>query len=90
MEHHGLPTDCWNHVHLSAYKSVIHSILWVSPGLDRRQKKLHHPTRPVENVMIMTKGLQERKIQLLIGKTVKKVIKKKLILTEIFPSVHET
>ena len=27
----------------------------------RRQKKLQHPTRPVENVALMMKGLQEKK-----------------------------
>ena len=31
-----------------------------------------HPTRPVENVVLMTKGLQERKTQLLNGMTVEK------------------
>jgi hypothetical protein len=33
------------------------------------------PTRPVENVVVATKGLQERKIQLLNETMVKKVIK---------------
>ena len=31
------------------------------PAQARRQKKLQHPTRPVENVELTTKGLQERK-----------------------------
>ena len=46
------------------------------------------PTRTVENVVLTTKGLQDRNIQLLDGTTVEN--KGKLILTEIFPSVHET
>ena len=33
---------------------------------------LQHPTRPVDNVVIATKGLQERKTQLLNGTTVDK------------------
>ena len=48
----------------------------------RRQKKIQHPTRPVENIVITTKGLQERK-QLLNGITVDS--KNKLILIEIGP-----
>ena len=59
----------------------------LTPAQARRQKKLQHPTRPVENVTITTKGLQERKTQLLNGTTVKKGEKK--ILTDIFPLVHE-
>ena len=38
----------------------------------RRQKKLQHPTRPVENVALTTKGLEEIKTQLLNGTTVEK------------------
>ena len=38
-----------------------------------RQKKLQHPTRPVEDVALISKGLQERKTQLLNGKTVEKI-----------------
>ena len=45
------------------------------------------PTRPVENVVITTKGLQDRNNLLLDGRTVE--IKGKLILTEIFPSVQK-
>ena len=45
------------------------------------------PTRPVENVVITTKGLQDRNNLLLVGKTVEN--KGKLILTEIFPSVQK-
>ena len=41
--------------------------------LARRQKKLQRLTRFVENVVITTKGLQER-TQFLNGTTVKKVI----------------
>ena len=42
------------------------------PGQDTEET-----TTPVENVVLTTKGLQERKIG-------------EIILTEIFPSVHET
>ena len=45
------------------------------------------PTRPVDNVVIATKGLQDRNISILAGKTVEN--KGKLILTEIFPSVQK-
>ena len=34
--------------------------------LARRQKKLQHLTRPVKNVALTTKGLQERKHNLVI------------------------
>ena len=43
------------------------------------------PTRPVENVVLTTKGLQDRKKKLLDGRTVEN----KLILTEMFPSVQK-
>ena len=45
------------------------------------------PTRPVDNVVITTKGLQDRSINILDGTTVEN--KGKLILTEIFPSVQK-
>ena len=45
------------------------------------------PTRPADNVVITTKGLQDRNINILDGTTVKN--KGKLILTEIFPSVQK-
>ena len=45
------------------------------------------PTRPVDNVVITTKGLQDRYINILAGTTVEN--KGKLILTEIFPSVQK-
>ena len=45
------------------------------------------PTRPVDNVIITTKGLQDRNINILDGTTVEN--KGKLILTEIFPSVQK-
>ena len=44
-------------------------------------------TRPVENVVITTKGIQDRNIHILDGTTVEN--KGKLILTEIFPSVQK-
>ena len=45
------------------------------------------PTRPVDNVVIITKGLLDRNINILDGTTVEN--KGKLILTEIFPSVQK-
>ena len=44
------------------------------------------PTRPVDNVVIGTKDLQDRNINILAGTTVEN--KGKLILTEIFPSLQ--
>ena len=44
------------------------------------------PTRPVDNVVITTKGLQKRNINILDGTSVEN--KGKFILTEIFPSVQ--
>ena len=45
------------------------------------------PTRPVDNVVIATKGLQDRNTNVIAGTTVEN--KGKLILTEIFPSVQK-
>ena len=45
------------------------------------------PTRPVDNVVITMKGLQDRNINILDGMTVEN--KGKLILTVIFPSVQK-
>ena len=45
------------------------------------------PTRPVDNVVITTIGLQDRNIYIIAGTTVEN--KGKLILTEIFPSVQK-
>ena len=45
------------------------------------------PTRPVDNVVIATKGLQDRNINIIAGTMVEN--KGKLILTEIFPSVQK-
>ena len=45
------------------------------------------PTRRVDNVVIATKGLQDRNINTQAGTTVEN--KGKLILTEIFPSVQK-
>ena len=47
---------------------------------------LSTPTRPVENVVITMKGLQDRNNILLDGRMENKG---KLILTEIFPSVQK-
>ena len=44
-------------------------------------------SRPVENLVITTKGLQDRNIHILDGTTVEN--KGKLILTEIFLSVQK-
>ena len=44
-------------------------------------------TRPVDNVVIATKGLQDRSTNVIAGTTVEN--KGKLILTEIFPSVQK-
>ena len=48
---------------------------------------LSTPTRPVDNVVITTKGLQDRNIHILDGTTVEN--KGKLILTEICPLVQK-
>ena len=45
------------------------------------------PTRPVDNVVITTKGLQDRNIHIIDGTMVEN--KGKLILTEIFPSMQK-
>ena len=45
------------------------------------------PTRPIENVVITTRGLQDRNLHILDGATLEN--KGKLILTEIFPSVKK-
>ena len=39
-----------------------------------RQKTLQHPTRPFKNVALATKGLQERKTQLLNGTRMEKFV----------------
>ena len=63
-------------------------------SLIRREHKIEYgqtwtstPTRPVENVVITTKGLQDRSTNITAGTTVEN--KGKLILTEIFPSVQK-
>ena len=45
------------------------------------------PTKPVDNVVIATKGLQDRNTNVTAGTTVEN--KGKLILAEIFPSVQK-
>ena len=60
-------------------------ILFLCPSLEMEVTST--PTRPVENVDITTKGLQDRNNLLLDGRTVEN--KGKLILTEIFPSVQK-
>ena len=65
--------------------------LLLSPGLGSSQLEFKSlvivPTRPVENVVITTKGLQDKNNLLLDGRTLEN--KGKLILTEIFPSVQK-
>ena len=56
-------------------------------GVEQETEVTSTPTRPVENVVITTKGLQGRNNLLLDGRTVGN--KGKLILTEIFPSVQK-
>ena len=61
--------------------------LQLSTAQARRHNKLQHPRRPVKNVALKTKDLQERKknnYSMGIGS------KNKLFLTEIFLSVHKT
>jgi hypothetical protein len=60
--------------------------LLLSPGLGRTEVT-STPTRPVEIVVIATKGLQDRNKLLFDVRTVEN--KGKLILTEIFPSVQK-
>ena len=55
--------------------------------LNRHFEVSSTPTRPVDNVVITTIGLQDRNIHILDGTTVEN--KGKLILTEIFPSVQK-
>ena len=57
------------------------------PGLGQETEVTSTPTIPVDNVVIATKGLQDRNINILNGTTVENI--GKLILTEIFPSVQK-
>ena len=57
--------------------------LQLSTAQARRKKKLQHPTRPVENVVITTKGLQERKNKTIEGtRTMVEKYVVKVILTK--------
>ena len=58
-----------------------------SSYISQETEVISTPTRPVYNVIITTKGLQDRNINILDGTTVEN--KGKLILTEIFPSVQK-
>jgi hypothetical protein len=63
--------------------------LQLSTAQVRTQKKLHRTSGPVENIALTTKGLQKNTtIEWEDGG--KRSNKNELILTEIFPSVHET
>ena len=53
----------------------------LSPGLDRKTEVTSTPTRPVDNVVIATKGLQDRNTNIIAGTTVEN--KGKLILVDI-------
>ena len=57
---------------LTRHSQQVQQELRMSTAQARRQKKLQHPTRSVENVALTTKGLQERKTQLLNGTTLEK------------------
>ena len=61
-------------------EKIIKNYSW----LGQETEETSTPTRPVENVVITTKGLQDRKNLLLDEMTVEN--KGKLILTEIFPA----
>ena len=64
-------------------KILLGAELQLSTAQARRQRKLQHPTRLVENVVITTKVLQERKTQLLNGTTAEKQVIKILVVSEI-------
>ena len=67
----------------------VSSVSWL--GQAKRHKKLQHQTKPVENVVISKKGTQERKNTIIKWDDGEKTgNKNKSVLTEIFPSVHET
>ena len=75
---------CFCPVGLSLVLQHYQEVLWVLKSLLSPRTT---PTRPVDNVVIATKGLQDRNIHILDGTTVEN--KGKLILTEIFPSVQK-
>ena len=57
------------------FSTVVQLLAWavklqLSTAEARGQKK--HPTRPVENIALTTKGLQEKKTRLVSGTTVEK------------------
>ena len=56
-------------------------------GVEEETEVTSTPTKPVDNVVITTKGLQDRNIHILDGTTVEN--KGNIILTEIFPSVQK-
>ena len=58
-----------------------------STGLEVTSEVTSTPARPVENVVITSKGIQDRNTHILDGMVVEN--KGKLILTEIFPSVQK-
>ena len=63
---------------------------WIDSTQDRDYRRTlvnSTPTKPVDNVVIVTKGLQDRNTNIIAGTTVEN--KGKLILTEIFPSVQK-
>ena len=66
--------------------SSVFIFLWLFSCPNQETEVTSTPTRPVDNVVITAKGLQDRNNQF-DGKTVENKIK--LFLTEIFPSVQK-
>ena len=77
-------------INLPLFSTVVPAIIFMflscrPPGQETEVTST--PTRHVDNVVIATKGLQDRNINMLAGTMVEN--KGKLILTEIFPSVQK-
>ena len=89
----GKVTHCSSHMSLfDDMKTInvlskIHFEKWTVISWWQETEVTSTPTRPVDNVVITTKGLQDRNINILDGTTVQN--QGKLILTEIFPSVQK-
>ena len=81
----------------SSYSNCVLALWYKITNVDRRRtdgvyycmmtEVTSTPARPVDNVVITTKGLQDRNIHILDGTTVENKVK--LILTQIFPSVQK-
>ena len=75
-------------INLPFFSTVVPSIICMFLSCPSQETEVTStPTRPVYNVVITTKGLQDRNIHIIDETTVKN--KGKLILTEIFPSVKK-